>query len=185
VGHSLVSTDAVQKISIVPRGIAALGYTIQLPTEDRYLVTKRELETKLASLLGGRAAEEIFFNDVSTGAQNDLFKATDIARAMVKEYGMSSRMGLSSYERPRNPFLKGDSWMPTEKEYSDKTAAEIDEEVKQILDNAYKTARQIIESRRATVEAVAGRLLEKEVMDREEFLQMVDGHPAGSQDKLA
>ncbi len=175
VGHSLGSTDAVQKISIVPRGVAALGYTIQLPTEDRYLVTKKELEAKLASLLGGRVAEEVFFNDVSTGAQNDLFRATDIARAMVKEYGMSSRMGLSSYERPRNPFLKGDSYMPTEKEYSEKIAAEIDEEVKRILDTAYQTAREIIETRRVTVESVAARLLEKEVMDREEFLQLVDG----------
>jgi cell division protease FtsH len=175
VGHSLGSADAVQKISIVPRGIAALGYTIQLPTEDRYLVTKKELEEKLASLLGGRVAEEFFFNDVSTGAQSDLFKATDIARAMVKEYGMSARMGLSSYERPRNPFLKGDSYMPTEKEYSEKIAAEIDEEVKLILDQAHTTARKIIEEKRSTVEAVALRLLEKEVLDREEFLQLAGG----------
>ena len=174
VGHSLGSADAVQKISIVPRGIAALGYTIQLPTEDRYLVTKKELEEKLATLLGGRVAEEIFFGDVSTGAQNDLFKATDIARAMVKEYGMSSRMGLSSYERPRNPFLKGDSYMPAEREYSEKIAAEIDEEVKLILEQAYAAARRIIEEKRATVEAVATRLLEKEVMDREEFLRLAD-----------
>ena len=152
VGHALGSADAVQKISIVPRGIAALGYTIQLPTEDRYLVTKKELEEKLASLLGGRVAEEVFFNDVSTGAQNDLFKATDIARAMVKEYGMSSRMGLTSYERPRNPFLKGDCYMPTEKEYSEKIAAEIDDEVKLILEQAHETARTIIEQKRATVE---------------------------------
>ena len=174
VGHSLGSADAVQKISIVPRGIAALGYTIQLPTEDRYLVTKRELEEKLASLLGGRVAEEVFFNDVSTGAQNDLFKATDIARAMVKEYGMSTRMGLSSYERPRNPFLRGDSYFPTEKEYSERIASEIDEEVKLFLEKAHATARQIIESRRATVEALAALLLEKEVVDREEFIKLVD-----------
>jgi cell division protease FtsH len=176
VGHDVGSSDAVQKISIVPRGIAALGYTIQLPTEDRYLMTKRELEEKLASLLGGRVAEEVFFNDVSTGAQNDLFKATDIARAMVKEYGMSSRMGLSSYERPRNPFLRGDSYMPTEKEYSEKIAAEIDEEVKLILERAHQTAREIIERKRATVEALAARLLEKEVVDREEFLLLM-GEP--------
>jgi len=183
VGHSLGSTDAVQKISIVPRGIAALGYTIQLPTEDRYLVTKTELEAKLASLLGGRVAEEVFFSDVSTGAQNDLFKATDIARAMVKEYGMSSRMGLSSYERPHNPFLKGDSYMPTEKEYSEKIAAEIDDEVRKILADAYHRARTIIEERRAIVETVAARLLEKEVMDREEFLSLVDGNgPAASEE---
>jgi cell division protease FtsH len=185
VGHSLGSTDAVQKISIVPRGVAALGYTIQLPTEDRYLVTKKELEAKLASLLGGRVAEEIFFSDVSTGAQNDLFRATDIARAMVKEYGMSSRMGLSSYERPHNPFLKGDFYMPTEKEYSEKIAAEIDEEVKRILDVAYQTAREIIETRRVKVESIAARLLEKEVMDREEFLQIVDGDAAESEVKPA
>jgi len=178
VGHSLGSADVVQKISIVPRGIAALGYTIQLPTEDRYLVTKRELEEKLASLLGGRVAEEIFFNDVSTGAQNDLFKATDIARAMVKEYGMSSRMGLSSYERPHNPFLKGESYMPTEKEYSEKIAAEIDEEVKQILEQAYKTAKEIIERKRSLVESLSALLLEKEVVDREEFLKLVDAPAA-------
>ena len=170
------SADAVQKISIVPRGIAALGYTIQLPTEDRYLVTKRELEEKLATLLGGRVAEEVFFNDVSTGAQNDLFKATDIARAMVKEYGMSSRLGLSSYERPHNPFLKGDSYFPTEKEYSERIASEIDEEVKRILEQAYQRARGIIEEKRATVESLAALLLDKEVVDREEFLKLVDGN---------
>jgi cell division protease FtsH len=174
VGHSLGSADAVQKISIVPRGIAALGYTIQLPTEDRYLVTKRELEEKLATLLGGRVAEEVFFSDVSTGAQNDLFKATDIARAMVKEYGMSSRMGLTTYERPHNPFLKGDSYFPTEKEYSERIASEIDDEVKRILDQAHETAKGIIEGKRSTVEALAALLLDKEVVDREQFLQLVD-----------
>jgi len=175
VGHSLGSADAIQKISIVPRGVAALGYTIQLPTEDRYLVTKKELEEKLATLLGGRVAEEIFFNDVSTGAQNDLFKATDIARAMVKEYGMSSRMGLTTYERPHNPFLKGDSYFPTEKEYSEKIAAEIDDEVKNILQEAHEAARSILVERRAKVEELAALLLEKEVVDREEFVRLVDG----------
>jgi cell division protease FtsH len=178
VGHALGSADAVQKISIVPRGVAALGYTIQLPTEDRYLVTKKELEEKLASLLGGRVAEEYFFQDVSTGAQNDLFRATDIARAMVKEYGMSSKMGLSSYERPRNPFLKGDAYMPAEREYSEKIAAEIDEEVKLILQQAHTTALRIIEEKRSIVEAIAARLLEKEVMDREEFLAIADAGEA-------
>jgi len=174
VGHSLGSADVVQKISIVPRGVAALGYTIQLPTEDRYLVTKKELEERLAMLLGGRVAEEVFFSDVSTGAQNDLFKATDIARAMVKEYGMSERMGLTTYERPHNPFLQGDSFMPPGKEYSEKIAAEIDDEVKLILEQAYATARGIIEQKRTTVEALAARLLEKEVVDRDEFLLLVD-----------
>jgi cell division protease FtsH len=175
VGHSLGSADAVQKISIVPRGIAALGYTIQLPSEDRYLFTKKELEEKLAALLGGRVAEEFFFNDVSTGSQNDLFKATEIARAMVKEYGMSSRMGLASYERPRNPFLTGDSYNATTTEYSEKIAAEIDDEVKLILEQAQATAHAIIVEKQAIVEAIAARLLEKEVMDREEFLRLADG----------
>ncbi len=176
-GHAVVSqclgsSDTVQKISIVPRGIAALGYTIQLPTEDRYLVMKKELEERLASLLGGRAAEELFFNDISTGAQNDLSRATDVARAMVKEYGMSS-MGLASYERPHNPFLKGDAWMPNEKEYSEKTAAEIDAEVTRILDKAYKSAKSVLEGKRDKVEALAALLLEKEVVEREEFLKVV------------
>ncbi|MCX7032276.1 MAG: ATP-dependent zinc metalloprotease FtsH [Spirochaetes bacterium] len=176
-GHAVVaqclgSADAVQKISIVPRGIAALGYTIQLPTEDRYLVMKKELEDRLASLLGGRVAEEVFFNDISTGAQNDLSRATDVARAMVKEYGMSS-MGLASYERPHNPFLKGDAWMPNEKEYSEKTAAEIDAEVTRILDKAYKSAKSVLEGKRDKVEALAALLLEKEVVEREEFLKVV------------
>ena len=179
VGHSLGSADEVQKISIIPRGVAALGYTIQLPTEERYLVTKKELEEKLAMLLGGRVAEEIFFNDVSTGSMNDLLKATDIARAMVKEYGMSPRMGLSTYERPRNPFLRGDFSMPAEREYSEKIAAEIDEEVKLILEQAQATAYRIIQEKRATVEAVAARLLEKEVMDREEFLRLADAATVG------
>ena len=182
-GHAIVaqytgSADAVQKISIVPRGIAALGYTIQLPTEDRYLVTKKELESKLASLLGGRVAEEVFFNDVSTGAQNDLYKATDIARAMVKEYGMSPKMGLSSYERPRNPFLRGDSWLPSEKEYSEATAADIDEEVRKILSDAHGKAQAIIQDKRAKVESLAALLLEKEVVERDEFLALVDGNAA-------
>jgi cell division protease FtsH len=180
VGHSLGSADAVQKISIVPRGVAALGYTIQLPTEDRYLVTKKELEEKLASLLGGRVAEEVFFNDISTGAQNDLFKATDIARAMVKEYGMSTNMGLTTYERPHNPFLKGDSYFPTEKEYSERIASEIDEEVKRILEQAHEAAKRIIEEKRHVVEALAALLLEKEVVDRDDFLKLVDGQNGGA-----
>jgi len=173
--HSLDSVDVVQRISIVPRGVAGLGYTIQLPTEDRYLVTKKELEEKLASLLGGRVAEEFFFNDVSTGSQNDLYRATEIARAMVKEYGMSTRMGLAVYERPRNPFLNGDLYGPVERDYSEKFAAEIDEEVKLILEQAQTTARAIVEAKRATVEAIAERLLENEVIEREEFLRLAEG----------
>jgi cell division protease FtsH len=157
----------------VPRGIAALGYTIQLPTEDRYLMTKSELEDRLAVLLAGRVTEELVFGDVSTGAQNDLMRATDIARAMVKEYGMSGKMGLMAYERPRNPFLTGDNWTPTEKEYSEKIAADIDEEVKRILDETHEKTRSVIEENRETLDALANLLMEKEVVDREEFKKLL------------
>ena len=177
-GHALVAetlpnTDVVHKISIVPRGIAALGYTIQLPTEDRYLMTKSELEDRLAVLLAGRVAEELVFGDVSTGAQNDLMRATDIARAMVKEYGMSGKMGLMSYERPRNPFLTGDNWTSTEKEYSEKIAADIDEEVKRILDETHHKTQEILEDKRETLDSIANLLMEKEVVDREEFKKLL------------
>ncbi|MEE8591859.1 MAG: ATP-dependent zinc metalloprotease FtsH, partial [Spirochaetia bacterium] len=173
VAETLPNTDVVHKISIVPRGIAALGYTIQLPTEDRYLMTKSELEDRLAVLLAGRVTEEVVFGDVSTGAQNDLMRATDIARAMVKEYGMSGKMGLMAYERPRNPFLTGDIWTPTEKEYSEKIAAEIDEEVKRILDDTHDKTQKIIEEKRETIDSLAKLLLEKEVVGREEFQKLL------------
>jgi len=174
VAHAMGCADTVQKISIVPRGIAALGYTIQLPTEDRYLMTKNELEGKLSTLLGGRVAEELFFQDVSTGAQNDLMKATDIARAMVKEYGMSPALGIASYERPNNPFLKGDAWMPTEKEYSEATAAQIDKEVARILEDARARTRAILEKNKEGMEALAALLLEKEVVERDVFLKVME-----------
>ena len=173
VAETLPNTDVVHKISIVPRGVAALGYTVQLPTEDRYMMTKSELEDRLAVLLAGRVTEELVFGDVSTGAQNDLMRATDIARAMVKEYGMSGKMGLMTYERPHNTFLKGDGWLPTDKEYSDKTAADIDEEVRRILDEVHEKTTKIIEEQRDIVESLAGLLLEKEGVDREEFKKLI------------
>ena len=173
VAETLPNTDVVHKISIVPRGIAALGYTIQLPTEDRYLMTKSELEDRLAVLLAGRVTEEQVFGDVSTGAQNDLMRATDIARAMVKEYGMSGKMGLATYDRPRNPFLTGDNWTSTEREYSEKVAADIDEEVKRILDDTHDKTRKIIEEKREIIDSLAKLLLEKEVVDREEFKKLL------------
>ena len=173
VANALPNTDVVEKISIVPRGIAALGYTLQLPTEDRYLMTKQELEDRLAVLLGGRVAEEIFFGDISTGAQNDLQRATDIARAMVKEYGMSEKLGLLTYERPQNPFLKGENWRPTEKEYSDEIAALIDSETKRIIDEAHSRTYKIITENRETIEKLAHVLLEKEVIEKAEFQKII------------
>jgi cell division protease FtsH len=177
VAETLPNTDVVHKISIVPRGIASLGYTVQLPTEDRYLMTKSELEDRLAVLLAGRVTEEMVFGDVSTGAQNDLMRATDIARAMVKEYGMSG-MGLMTYERPQNPFLRGDNWLPTEKEYSDRTASEIDEEVKRILEEIHDKTSKIIEEKRELIEALAKLLLEQEVVDRDQFRKLMQTQPA-------
>jgi cell division protease FtsH len=177
-GHALVAlslpgTDPVQKISIIPRGIAALGYTLQAPTEDRYLMKKTELLNKIATLLGGRAAEEIVFGDISTGAHNDLARATDIARSMVKEYGMSSRLGHVYFsEEKRSPFLdvaggrsRGD--------YSEATAELIDREIKDIIDAQYGTALGILKDRKGVLVQGADLLLKKEKIDGDEIRAML------------
>ena len=169
-GHALLAelvpgADPVSKISIIPRGIAALGYTTQLPTEDRYLMTRSELLARIDVLLGGRVAEEIIFGDVSTGAQNDLQRATEIARTMITQYGMSEKLGLASLEGPRRAtFLMVPTQSP--KEYSEETARLIDAEVKQILSEAHTKARDILLAHRTALEALAKLLLEKEVVDR-------------------
>jgi cell division protease FtsH len=172
-GHALVAelvpgADPVAKISIIPRGLAALGYTQQLPTEDRYLMTRSELLGKIHVLLGGRVAEEMVFSDVSTGAQNDLQKATEIARTMVTQFGMSERLGLVSLEGPRTPlFLPVPMHVP--KEYSEETAQTIDEEVKKILSEAHARVSEILSSHRQALEELAKLLLEKEVVERPEL----------------
>jgi cell division protease FtsH len=169
-GHALVAelvpgADPVSKISIIPRGIAALGYTSQLPTEDRYLLTRSELLARICVLMGGRVAEEIVFGDVSTGAQNDLQRATEIARTMITQFGMNEKLGLASLEGARTAtFLMVPTHSP--KEYSEETARLIDEEVKQILTEAHTRARDLLISRRAALEELAKLLLEKEVVDR-------------------
>jgi len=169
-GHALVAelvpgADPVSKISIIPRGVAALGYTQQLPTEDRYLMTRSELLAKIYVLLGGRVAEEMFFGDVSTGAQNDLQKATEIARTMVTQFGMSERIGLVSLEGPRTPlFLPVPNINP--KEYSEETARMVDEEVKKILSETHEKVTAILSPRRQVLEELAQLLLQKEVIDR-------------------
>ena len=173
-GHALVAlslpgTDPVQKISIIPRGIAALGYTMQVPTEDRYLMKKTELLNKIASLLGGRAAEEIIFGDVSTGAHNDLARATDIARSMIKEYGMSTRLGQVFFsEEKRSPFLDMGG-MRNRGEYSEATAEAIDAEMKEIIDQEYQKALGILEEKKDVLAKGAQLLLEKEKIDGEEI----------------
>jgi cell division protease FtsH len=169
-GHALVAelvpgADPVSKISIIPRGVAALGYTTQLPTEDRYLMTRSELLARINVLLGGRVAEEIVFGDISTGAQNDLQRATEIARTMITQFGMSEKLGLAALEGPRHAtFLM----VPTQsaKEYSEETARLIDGEIKQILSEAHTKARDILVAHRAALEELAKLLLDKEVVDR-------------------
>lgn len=170
-GHALVAlsipgTDPVKKITIVPRGIAALGYTMQVPTEDRFLMTKTELLGKIATLLGGRAAEEMIFNDISTGAHNDLSKATDIARSMVKEYGMSEKTGQVYYKSdPHEMFLGAGLGKDTRGEYSDETAHLIDEEVRSIIDHQYEVAMALLVAKRTILEEAAIELLQKEKIE--------------------
>ncbi|MBN1573412.1 MAG: ATP-dependent zinc metalloprotease FtsH [Deltaproteobacteria bacterium] len=178
VGHALVAanlpgTDAVEKISIVPRGLAALGYTLQLPTEDRYLMTETELKNRLATLLGGRVAEEIIFKEPSTGAHNDLMKATDIARSMVTEYGMSDKLGLVTFERERGPSFLGIGGMEGPKEHSDDTSREIDKEIRRVIDAAYDTAKRILTKEDKRLKRMAKRLLEVEVLEDEELVKLL------------
>jgi cell division protease FtsH len=172
-GHALVAelvpgADPVAKISIIPRGIAALGYTQQLPTEDRYLMTRSELLGRIYVLLGGRVAEEMVFGDISTGAQNDLQRATEIARTMVTQFGMSEKLGLVALEGPRTPLFLP-IVMQSAKEYSDETARIIDAEVKQILEQAHDKVRETLASHRPALEELAILLLKKEVVERPEL----------------
>jgi cell division protease FtsH len=177
-GHAIVASvlpglDPVHKISIVQRGFGALGYTMQLPLEDRYLMTRGDLYSQLAVLLGGRTAEEIALGEISTGAQNDLQRATDMARAMVTEWGMSDEMGAINYDvNKRGRFL--DIGMPPERGlYGEETAQKIDSEIKRILSDAHNTARRILTEQRHKLESVTHRLLEIEVMEGDELRLML------------
>lgn len=176
-GHALVAAfrptaEAVHKISIVPRGIGALGYTMQLPTEDRYLMSRQELIEKIDVLLGGRAAEMIVFQDVTTGAQNDLQKATDIARSMVAMYGMTEEVGAVSYRRTPNPFLQ-QYGVPQEKEFSEETAKMIDVQVRSIMEERLDQVVETLKQHEKLLHKVAERLLEKETIEAEEFKELV------------
>ena len=172
-GHAIVAmalpgTDPVHKISIIPRGVGALGYTIQRPTEDRFLMTREELENKMAVLLGGRASEEVVFGHLSTGAADDLAKVTDIARSMVMRYAMVQALGPVAYEEERPPFLAGP--LPQgHREYSEATAREIDVAVRTIVEAAYQKALEILRRNRAALESWAQKLLEKETLAEAEL----------------
>jgi cell division protease FtsH len=177
-GHALIAesvetADHVHKVSIVPRGLGALGYTLQLPTEDRYLMTRTELMDKLAVLLGGRMAEETVFGEVSTGAHNDLFRATDIARTMVKEYGMSDKLGPVTFEKERRPLFMESPDFGGGKEYSEATAKTIDEEVDRLIRESKDRVKDILAQRRDDLERAAQELLKNEVLEGDEFRTLI------------
>jgi cell division protease FtsH len=183
-GHALIAlslpgVDPVHKVSIIPRGVGALGYTIQRPIEDRFLMTKEELENKMAVLLGGRAAELIVFNHLSTGAADDLRRVTDIARSMVTRYGMSEKLGSVAYERDPGNFLAGaDRPYPVrEREYADETAAAVDEEVRAIVDHVFERAQGILKARRAILDRAAKKLLEKETLEQSDLEVLIRETP--------
>ncbi len=188
-GHAIVASvlpglDPVHKISIVARGFGALGYTMQLPLEDRYLMTRADLLGQLAVLLGGRSAEEIAFDEVSTGAQNDLQRATDIARAMVTEFGMSDALGAVNYNgHQRSAFLET-GFVQERGSYAEETAQQIDAEVKRILTDAHETALRVLRDRRPILDELATRLLEREVIEGDELRTLLGVVPPKDPDTV-
>ncbi len=174
VGHALIAAvqkdaEPVQKITIVPRTMGALGYVMQVPEEEKYLNTKKELEAMLVTTLGGRAAEEIIFDSVTTGASNDIEKATELARNMITRYGMSERFGLMGLAKVQDMYLSG----RTALECGDQTATQIDEEVKKMLDNAYAEAKRILKENIDALHKIAAYLIEKETITGKEFMQIL------------
>ena len=185
VAGSLPGVDPVHRVSIIPRGVAALGYTLQLPTEDRYLMTRTELLNRLKVLLGGRVAEEIIFKEISTGAQNDLERGTAIARSMVTEYGMSTKLGPLYYAKEkRGPFV---GFEFGGEPHSERVAGEIDAEVRTIVDDAYREVTALLTDKKSKLEALALMLLEKEMVDGAELEALLNGKvpEAPSADGLA
>jgi cell division protease FtsH len=179
VAGSLDGVDPVHRVSIIPRGVAALGYTLQLPTEDRYLMTRTELLNRLKVLLGGRVAEEIIFKEVSTGAQNDLERGTAIARSMVTEYGMSEKLGPLSYAKEKRSIFLGADF--STEQHSEQVASEIDAEVRKIVENAYAEVTRLLNKKRSKLETLAQMLLDKEVVEGEELEELLNGKKAKNQ----
>jgi cell division protease FtsH len=177
-GHALVScllpnTHPVHKISIIPRGVGALGYVLSRPDEDRYLVTRSELTSKIKVALGGTVAEELVFQEISNGATSDLDQVSDIARRMVTQFGMS-RLGRVCYQDQGGPgFLAGEYGGDGERRYSQETAREIDLEVRSIIEDAISVVRDLLRGNRPALETIAGRLMEKEVLDGRELREIV------------
>ncbi len=178
-GHALVTfytegSDPVHKISVIPRGFGALGYTMNLPKEDRYLMTQPELLARIDILFGGRVSEEICFGEISTGASDDLQKATDIAKRMVMEYGMSETLGARTFSSERSSFIQGPGGPVAAKEYSDSTAESIDREVKKILDLSYQRVRNLIIAKQDMLKKFAALLTEKEVIEGKDMERMIE-----------
>jgi cell division protease FtsH len=175
VAYSLPNTPPVHKVSIIPRGFGSLGMTMYRPEGDRYTQTQSELESKIQTCLGGTVAEEIIYGDIATGSQSDLERATEIARSMVMDYGMS-RMGRVAFrESRRSPFMGGTDEMQQDRGYSEETSRQIDAEIQRILDESLEKVRDILATRRKTLEALAERLIEKEVIDTVELKAIIEG----------
>jgi cell division protease FtsH len=184
IGHALVASslpqaDPVHKVTIIPRGVAALGATYQLPLEDRYLLTRSELEDRIAVLLGGRVAEEVIYGEVSTGAHNDLERATELARLMVMQYGMSEQLGPMTFGGGQQAmFLRG-SGLPHEREYSEESARRIDGETRSIIDRIYDRVRDLLTARKRVLVEAAAELKQKETLEGDRLRELLAGEPAG------
>jgi cell division protease FtsH len=184
IGHALVASslpqaDPVHKVTIIPRGVAALGATYQLPLEDRYLLTRSELEDRIAVLLGGRVAEEVIYGEVSTGAHNDLERATELARLMVMQYGMSEQLGPMTFGGGQQAmFLRG-SGLPHEREYSEESARRIDGETRSIIDRIYDRVRDLLTARKRVLVEAATELKQKETLEGDRLRELLAGEPAG------
>jgi len=177
-GHALVAlslkgSEPIQKVSIIPRGIGALGYTLSRPTEDRFLMSKHELENKMTVLMGGRASECIIFHDTSTGAADDFAKATEIARNMVARYGMVEQVGMATYLEDQSPFLNHGMTISPGYSPSEKTKMDMDLAVKKLLQHAFNEATRILVEKRGTLERCAHKLLEQETLNEEELKALI------------
>jgi cell division protease FtsH len=173
VAHYLDNTDPVHKISVVSRG-QALGYTISLPTEDKFLTTRAELSDTMAMTLGGRAAEELIFGEVTTGASNDLEKVTATAKQMVMRFGMSEKLGPRVFGHDHGqPFLGRE--FSSEPDYSDDVAREIDDEIRRIVEEAHQLARKVLDEHREALDLTSEILLRRETIEREQFIELLDG----------
>jgi cell division protease FtsH len=186
IGHALVASslpnaDPVHKVTIIPRGVAALGATYQLPLEDRYLLTRSELEDRIAVLLGGRVAEEIIYGEISTGAHNDLERATEMARLMVMQYGMSEQLGPMTFGGgQQSMFLRG-AGLPQEREYSEESARRIDGETRAIIDRIYDRVRALLTTRKRVLVEAAAELRQKETLEGDRLRELLAGEPVGAQ----